>query len=89
MCHPVRRIEKSRRKKGSKRYYACFRYAVKIQKRLDKGNSVLLRRESSEASRGGKRRNSHQSAVFGEAGNGTVVGISELVGEGGFEPPKS
>ncbi len=52
-------------------------------------SSVSLRRESSEASRGGKRRNSHQSAVFGEAGNGTVVGISELVGEGGFEPPKS
>lgn len=37
-----------------------------------------LRRESSEASRGGKLRNSHHSAVFGKAGNETVVGISEL-----------
>ena len=46
-----------------------------------------FRRESSEASRGGKRRNSHQSAVFGKAGNGTVVGISELARREGFEPP--
>ena len=45
-----------------------------------------FRREFSEASRGGKRRNSHQSAVFGEAGNGTVAGISELAERVGFEP---
>ena len=45
----------------------------------------LFRRESSEASRGGKRRNPHQSAVFGEAGNGTVVGIPELVDLKRFE----
>mgnify|MGYP001089853535 CR=1 FL=1 len=38
-----------------------------------------LRRESSEASPSGKRRNSHHSAVFGKAGNETVVGISELI----------
>ena len=47
-----------------------------------------FRRESSEASRGGKRRNSHQSAVFGEAGNGTVAGISELVRATGLEPAR-
>ena len=35
-----------------------------------------------------KRRNSHQSAVFGEAGNGTVVGISELVPVAGLEPAR-
>ena len=35
-------------------------------------------REPSAAGRGWKRRNSHQSAVFAEGGNGTVVGISEL-----------
>ena len=34
--------------------------------------------ESSEANRVRKRRNSHQSAVFGKAGNGTAAGISEL-----------
>ena len=55
--------------------------------RLPQASPFPLRRESSEASRGGKRRNSHQSAVFGEAGNGTVVGISELVEVGGVEPP--
>ncbi len=38
---------------------------------------------------GWKRRNSHQSAVFAEGGNGTVVGISELVEEDGFEPSKA
>ena len=38
-----------------------------------------LGHESSEANRGRKRRNSHHSAVFGKAGNGAVVGISELV----------
>lgn len=48
---------------------------------------IPFRHESSEASRGGKRRNSLQSAVFGEAGNGTVVGISELVRPEEFEPP--
>ena len=48
----------------------------------------LFRRESSEASRGGKRRNSHRSAVFGEAGNGTAAGISELVREAGLEPAR-
>ena len=42
--------------------------------------------ESSEANRVRKRRNSHQSAVFGKAGNGTVVGISELAAGEGFEP---
>ena len=47
---------------------------------------VLLRRKPSGADFGGKRRNSHQSAVFGEAGNGTVVGISELVRVMGLEP---
>ena len=44
-----------------------------------------FRRESSKAGRGGKRRNSHQSAVFGKAGNGTVAGISELVDGTGLE----
>ena len=44
-----------------------------------------FRRESSEASRGGTRRNSRQNAVFGKAGNGTVVGISELARKEGFE----
>ena len=34
--------------------------------------------ESSAANPARKRRNSHHSAVFGEAGNGAVVGISEL-----------
>ncbi|MCI9122147.1 MAG: hypothetical protein HFG00_11605, partial [Oscillibacter sp.] len=33
--------------------------------------------ESSEANRGRKRRNSHHSAVFGEAGNGTAAGNSK------------
>ncbi len=46
-------------------------------------------REPSAAGRGWKRRNSHQSAVFAEGGNGTVVGISELVEEDGFEPSKA
>jgi hypothetical protein len=44
--------------------------------------------ESSEANRVRKRRNSHQSAVFGKAGNGTVVGISELVRAWGLEPQR-
>ena len=35
-------------------------------------------REPSAAGRGWKRRNSRQSAVFGEAGKVTVAGISEL-----------
>ena len=43
-------------------------------------------REPSAAGLGWKRRNSHQSIVFGEAGNGTVVGISELVRMTGLEP---
>ena len=46
-----------------------------------------LHRESSGAGRGGKRRNSHHSAVFGKAGNGTAVGISELVRDGRLELP--
>ena len=37
-----------------------------------------LRREPNEVVRAGKRRNSHHSAVFGRAGNGAVMGISEL-----------
>ena len=37
-----------------------------------------LGRKPSGADFGRKRRNSHQSAVFGEAGNGAVVRISEL-----------
>ena len=48
-----------------------------------------LRRESSEASRGGKRRNSHHSAVFSEAGNGAVMGISELAEMERFELPRA
>ena len=43
---------------------------------------------ASPASRGGKRRNSHHRAVFGRAGKVTTAGSSELVEEGGFEPPK-
>lgn len=39
---------------------------------------VLLHPQTSKAFAGGKRRNSHQSAVFGKAGNGTVVRIFEL-----------
>ena len=46
------------------------------------------RREPNRAVRGGKRRNSHRSAVFGGAGNGTKVGISELVREAGLEPAR-
>ena len=45
-----------------------------------------IRRKPSEADFGGKRRNPHQSAVFGEAGNGTAVGISELELMVGIEP---
>ena len=48
-------------------------YALALAFDLD-----LIGPGSSEASRGQKRRNSHQSVVFGEAGNGTVVGIYEL-----------
>ena len=44
--------------------------------------------ESSEANRGRRRKNSRQSAVFGEAGKGTVMGISELVQAPTFEPGK-
>lgn len=40
-----------------------------------------LRRDSGKASHGGKRRNSHHSTVFGKAGNGAVMGISELVAQ--------
>ena len=48
-----------------------------------------LRRESSKASRGGKRRNSQHSAVFRpQAGNGAVLGISELVPVVGLEPTR-
>ena len=47
---------------------------------------VSLGPESNEVNRGRKRRNSHRSAVFGEAGNGTAAGISELVRPTGFEP---
>ena len=43
---------------------------------------------ASPASRGGKRRNSHHRAAFGRAGKVTTAGSSELVEEGGFEPPK-
>ena len=46
------------------------------------------RREPSEAVRGGMRRNPRQSAVFGEAGNGTAAGISELVRAWGLEPQR-
>ena len=45
-------------------------------------------REPNEVGRGWKRRNSRQSAVFGEAGNGTVAGISELVRVVGVEPTR-
>ena len=44
---------------------------------------VLLRRKPSGADFGGRRRNSHHSAVFGGAGNGAVMGISSL--GNGFE----
>ena len=56
---------------------ARFRYAV----------PCLLLRKPSAAGRGGKEKSSHQSAVFGKAGNGTVVGTFELVEAGGVEPP--
>ncbi len=49
---------------------------------------VPLRRESGEASRGGRRRNSHHRAVFGKAGNEAVMGISELARKEGFEPSR-
>ncbi len=48
--------------------------------------SGLLHPQTGGAFAVGKRKNSHQSAVFGEAGNGTVVGISELAAGEGFEP---
>ena len=48
---------------------------------------VLLGQKPSEADFGRKRRNSCHSAVFGEAGNGTVTGIPELARQEGFEPP--
>ena len=59
----------------------------KIDFSAPSGFPFPFRRESSEASRGGTRRNSRQSAVFGKAGNGTVVGISELVETTGLELP--
>ena len=64
----------------------CNKRSKSIFQYRSPASLVSLRRESSGASRGGKRRNSHQSAVFGEAGNGTVVGISELERLMGVEP---
>ena len=50
-------------------YYASKKLSIKA--------ASPLRREPSAAGHGGKRRNSHQSAVFGEAGNGTAAGNSK------------
>ena len=61
---------------------------MKWPNNLDICSPSPLGRESSEAIPGRKRRNSHQSAVFGEAGNGAVVGISELVPVVGLEPTR-
>ena len=63
------------------------KYRAKPGKCRPQGGSPT--REPSAAGRGWKRRNSRQSAVFAEGGNGTVVGISELVEEDGFEPSKA
>ena len=52
-----------------------MRMKLFYDKMFEKRESFTLRQESNEASRGGKLKNAHQSAVFGEAGNGTVVGI--------------
>ena len=52
-------------------------------------NPVPLGPEYSEAKRVRRRRNSHHRAVFGEAGNGAMVGISELAEMGRFELPRA
>lgn len=64
------------------RHFQALGFVSVLFQFLTKGIQAItripLRRKSSEASHGGKRRNPHHSVVFGEAGNGTVVGISEL-----------
>ena len=77
--HPCQRQRWGRSKKRDRH---CLSLFLRI---LDKKDAdpqpappVPFGPESSEANRVRKRRNSHQSAVFGKAGNGTVVGISGL-----------
>lgn len=59
---------------------------MQVTPRIWPASPVLLHPQTSEAFAGGKRRNSHQSTVFGKAGNRAMVGISKLAAGEGFEP---
>ena len=76
------RRESSEANPGGKRRNSRHRQKRRVQTRIPRFPSATNPAKRIVAE---KRRNSHHSAVFGKAGNGAVVGISELVEVAGAE----